>query len=552
MTTLALTLTAEGIAAAVNAANTGTGPIVLSQIALLSGPTTEIKRIATLGGDSVADNIIHVTITDETADTYTLRGLRLITDGGVIFGTYSQVTPILEKGAEQLVLLSADIVLTSVPAGSVTIGGTAFQYPPATPTRQGVIEIATDAEVQAGTDTTRAVTPAGVQAAASTNAPQMDGTATAGTSKRWARADHVHPSDTAKVSRAGDTVTGQLASTKSNPNPAYAANYAWRSTGSYGGGWVVQDGLDNIGILSVGGDLCFGFGADGSIGVKAYVAKTGEGYFGARVIARGDTTEAQLVARATGQSDAYLFSNSAGWGLYSLSGGVMVYYDRATGKRYLGGIDTATFVLANGATYTININGSAYYATSAGNAGTLAGMGASYYTDIPARLGFTPVQQGTGTGQNSNTVKIGWGGPWLLLQVDSTNFGNTWPINITGNAASAGNADTVDGYHAADLWRRDTVSLSAGAIGYIVYPPDSLGRRYCVQWGYFSAGDGDRNITFPLAFTLCFGAFESGWGGSAWPEVSKRYILNVTGSGFTASLGGTGLEGGYWKAHGYI
>ena len=68
-------------------ANTGTGPLVITQVALLSAPSTEIKRISTIGGESVADNIIHVTITDETADTYTLRGLRLITDGGIIFAT---------------------------------------------------------------------------------------------------------------------------------------------------------------------------------------------------------------------------------------------------------------------------------------------------------------------------------------------------------------------------------------------------------------------------------------------------------------------------------
>lgn len=396
-------------------------------------------------------------------------------------------------------------------------------------------------------------TDAALAALLGTASPLMDGVASIGTSSRYSREDHRHPSDSAKVSRSGDTIAGQLASTKSNANPANSANYAWKSGGSYGGGWVLQDGSDNLALYSVGGDLCFGFGVDGAIAAKSYIAKTGEGYFGARVIAR-DTTEAQLVARTTGVPDVYLFNNSAAWGLYTspAAGGALVNYDRATGKRYIGGLDTSTLVVSNGATYSISINGSAYYATSAGNAGTLAGMGAGYYTDIPSRLGFTPIQQGTGTGQGSNAVKIGWGGPWLLLQIDNTNFGNTWPINITGNAASAGNADTVDGYHAADLWRRDAVSLSAGAIGYIVYPPDALGRRYCIQWGYFSAGDGDRNITFPVAFTLCFGAFESGWGGSAWPEVSKRYILNVTGSGFTASLGGTGLEGGYWKAHGYI
>lgn len=45
---------------------------------------------------------------------------------------------------------------------------------------------------------------------ASTVAPLMDGTAAVGTSNAFARGDHVHPSDTAKVSKAGDTMTGTL------------------------------------------------------------------------------------------------------------------------------------------------------------------------------------------------------------------------------------------------------------------------------------------------------------------------------------------------------
>lgn len=51
-----------------------------------------------------------------------------------------------------------------------------------------------------------------------------------------------------------------------------------------------------------------------------------------------------------------------------------------------------------------------------------------------ANLGFSPVQQGTGTGQLSNTVKIGWDGGWLLSEVDATNFGNDWPINSRNGA----------------------------------------------------------------------------------------------------------------------
>lgn len=53
-----------------------------------------------------------------------------------------------------------------------------------------------------------------------------------------------------------------------------------------------------------------------------------------------------------------------------------------------------------------------------------------------ASLGFTPVQQNGGTGQLSNKVYIGWRGGDLGLQVDSTNFGATWPIGVTGTASN--------------------------------------------------------------------------------------------------------------------
>lgn len=54
-----------------------------------------------------------------------------------------------------------------------------------------------------------------------------------------------------------------------------------------------------------------------------------------------------------------------------------------------------------------------------------------------SNLGFAPVQQGTGTGQSSNSVKIGWdNADWLLAQVDATDFGRDWPINSrNGNKA---------------------------------------------------------------------------------------------------------------------
>lgn len=76
---------------------------------------------------------------------------------------------------------------------------------------------------------------------------------------------------------------------------------------------------------------------------------------------------------------------------------------------------------------------------------------ANYYTiaDVDWRLvqkqdniGFTPIQQGGGDSMGNNKVNIGWRQDATLgLKVDSTDFGATWPLNITGQANSVGGWD---------------------------------------------------------------------------------------------------------------
>jgi hypothetical protein len=58
-----------------------------------------------------------------------------------------------------------------------------------------------------------------------------------------------------------------------------------------------------------------------------------------------------------------------------------------------------------------------------------------------AALGFTPIQQGGPAGYGTSKVYIGWAndGSGLLCQVDATNFGKSWPINVTGTAATVAN-----------------------------------------------------------------------------------------------------------------
>ena len=150
---LPLVVTDAGREAAIDADHAGL-QLKLTQIALgdglwQPGPDadalqSEIKRLDNLGGTSVADDRLHLTITDDTTDTYELGEFGLYTDTGLLFAIYSQATPISEKIAESVLMVSADIKLDTVPPGSVTVEGNNFLYPPATPTTLGVMMDAPD------------------------------------------------------------------------------------------------------------------------------------------------------------------------------------------------------------------------------------------------------------------------------------------------------------------------------------------------------------------------------------------------------------------------
>lgn len=102
-------------------------------------------------------------------------------------------------------------------------------------------------------------------------------------------------------------------------------------------------------------------------------------------------------------------------------------------------LDDADFTGANVLALLLGVDG----AGSGLDADLLDGQSSAYYTAITARLGYTPVQRGTGTGQGTNTIHIGWLGSTLGLQVDSTDFGSTWPVSISGTAAQATTASSL-------------------------------------------------------------------------------------------------------------
>lgn len=168
-------VTDAGRAALVNAQNTGTAPVTIAQVgisatAIAAGPGTvalpnEIKRIAGVPGQVVADDTIHINMTDGGADTYALRSIALYLADGTLFAAYSQPGPILAKTGASIALLAIDIVFADISAALITFGDAEFTNPPATTEVQGVVELATQAEADAGTDTTRALVPARARAA---------------------------------------------------------------------------------------------------------------------------------------------------------------------------------------------------------------------------------------------------------------------------------------------------------------------------------------------------------------------------------------------------
>ena len=172
MPSVPLIVTDAGIAEVINAEASGTAPVKLTEIGLGTGKYTasvgqtalvsEFKRLDTISGGGIGDNVIHVSVTDESQDAYAVHEIGVFTESGTLFAVYAQSQPIIQKAAASWMMLSLDIALVDVSVDSITFGDTNFVLPSATTEMQGIVELATDAEVQAGKDTSRAVTPKGL------------------------------------------------------------------------------------------------------------------------------------------------------------------------------------------------------------------------------------------------------------------------------------------------------------------------------------------------------------------------------------------------------
>lgn len=173
-------LTAAGLAALKNPGSNGTAArtvltVGFTATAIVPGApvVNEIKRLATISGAVVAADTIHVTIQDESADAYTVRGFGLYLDDGTLLGSYGQADPIINKTSASILLLSTDMRMLdgSTDISTLVFGDAAFANPVATTERLGVVELATVEEATAGVRTDVVVTPAGLRQAAGNRLP---------------------------------------------------------------------------------------------------------------------------------------------------------------------------------------------------------------------------------------------------------------------------------------------------------------------------------------------------------------------------------------------
>jgi hypothetical protein len=141
---------------------------------------------------------------------------------------------------------------------------------------------------------------------------------------------------------------------------------------------------------------------------------------------------------------------------------------------------------------------------------------------VPTQLGYTPVQQGTGIGQLTNAVKIGWNGSVTKLTIDSTDMGAIW---TTAGMAS-----------------------SLGSPGYIRFP-----NGLTLQWGPTgSLIAGSTTVSFPVAFTTSVFAFLSVAAAGGLPRFHTTGSISLTtGAIFGWSdTGAASTAAGYWFAIG--
>lgn len=157
---MSLVIHQSGIEAAINAQANGFSGATLSAVDLYNGNTL-IKRLPLKGVQVIEPTRIYVVAVDETVGSaYDVTRMEFRTDGNVLYATAQLADGgiIQSKGPYTTLMLTEQINLSAAPGTIAPSGDLSLYAPQATEEMLGAAEIATQAEVDAGTDNTRFVT----------------------------------------------------------------------------------------------------------------------------------------------------------------------------------------------------------------------------------------------------------------------------------------------------------------------------------------------------------------------------------------------------------
>jgi hypothetical protein len=499
-------VTDAGRAALVNAENTGTDPVTIAEFGVSATAVTplptataltgEIKRIATLSGDVVADDTIHLIVRDQSADAFTLRSFAFYLADGTLFAIYGQAGAILEKTAQSLMLLALDVKFGDIDAALLTFGDANFLNPPATETVQGVAELATQGESDAGTDDQRIVTPKKMKtsvlawvaswfsdvwrASNDGSGSGMDADLLDGQQGAW-YADILARLGFTPANKAGDTFTGPITApdlragdinhslrmvagnpTHFNDTGDYAAYERATDTFQWAIGGVLKATLGPLGYFTVFGG---GFKVDGNTVWHAGNDGSGSGL------------DAGLLG---GQLPSYYTNITARLGYTPLNsaGGTVTGNLAVTGIFYPGNDGQFAFY-KSGIDPVINFDTGDYFAYDRTN------NYLNWYIGGQVAAQFRPNKDFYA---GAGVIAVGYlyaGNGTACLQNDGNIVGPIFPAGIH---AYIGQRAPEFGSNANGYWKRQ-------------YCPNT-GHTVIEQWGRITAlANGATTITFPIPFT---------------------------------------------------
>jgi hypothetical protein len=549
MPAITLVVTNAGRAALVDAVNAGTFAVRIAAAGLSATAFTplatavalpgEFARINGVSGAAVDPATISLVIRDDSNAAYTLRALGLFLNDGTLFAIHSQPGAILEKSADSVALIVVDVRFADIDATMLTFGDANFLNPPATTSVQGVVELATDIETIAGDDAIRAATPAGIKAA-------LDSRFGVGAASTFVRTLLTAASATAFRITLGLKSAALKDEGSGNGLDADTLDGHQLRIGANAVTWPGVPFVQPDGVMEVGqrldfhainndpadataflglsgsnfarnGNRLWDAGNDGAgSGLDADLLDGQDGSFYSNIPARlgytplnrgGDTLAGRLASSG----------NFGGSGMSTGIGGLgeievrnngtgaamMSFHRQGQFAAYLG-IDTDNQLKVGG----WSIGSFAYVLWHAGNDGAGSGLDAdlldgqdgSFYTNIAARLGYTPYNASNPAGYINGinggmvTGALGYT-PWHAGN-DGAGSGLDADLLDGRDAGSFANASHSHG--APDL-APAFGNASLGASGYQAFPGGLL-----IQWGQyrsFFAGEGSAYVAFPAGFS---------------------------------------------------